>query len=306
MARAVDDILAQFSCDELIDRLLPTITGPLEGALELYRLHCDRGISSNESLFRTSLDQLIELCSLVSIISGNLRSALKSRGVPSEKILTILGHPAVERYMTVFYPMANGTVARADLEGRLPQRFRSRDQTERSSVDWGNNLERFLTLNAQLLSDDALLEFLFLLDDHVVAGTHITELQRAFANAEEMARWLDRPGRHALLDGLARMLDFCESLHGLLGDIANFPILQGRIWLHYSYWLGNGGARVSQTTQWLVKALSEINRPEEETRSAIMALESTFLDLTTIDRYAGTLLELVAPPLLLPLPAAIH
>lgn len=306
MARAIDDILAQFSCDELIDRLIPTVTGPPEGALELYRLHSDRGISPNESLFRTSLDQLIEMCSLVSIISVNLHSALKNRDVPTQKILTILGHPAVERYMTVFYPMAYGTLARADLEGHLPQRFRSKDQIERSSVGWGNNLERFLTLNAQFLSDDALLEFLFLLDDHVVADTHIAELQRSFANADEMARWLDRPGRHALLDGLARMLDFCESLHGLLGDSANFPILQGRIWLHYSYWLGNGGARVRQTTQWLVKALSEIDRPEDETRSAIMALESTFLDLTSIDRYAGTLLELVVPPLLLPLPALKH
>jgi len=300
--RAVDDTLSQFCCKELVRFALRAVTKPPSYTAELFRIHSDRVIAPHETEYRTSVDELIEMCSLISIFTGDLATALRTRDMPEIDILRILRNKAIERYMTVYYPMSYGILARADLEGSLPSEFRSADSEERSDPAWGLALQRFLALNAQLLSDSSLLDFLFLLDDHVVHGTHITELQRAFANSERMAAWLDREERVALLDGLGRMLDFSEALRELLEDLTELPILRGRIWLHYSYWLGNGGARVRDTTDWLARALQSTALAQSDKDSASRALEITFARLTSARQYAGQVLDLIFP-LVLPLPS---
>jgi hypothetical protein len=291
--RAIDDILRQFSCAEHVDFILPSIRQPNAAVFNLYRSHLTRKISALESKYRTAVDELLEMCSLLSIVSGDLAGALCRSSQPGEVISEILRHAAIERYMTIHYSMIYGLLARADLEGRLSSNLLAADRRERADEGWSLALQRFLSLNAQLLSDDSLLDFLFLLDDHFVANTHIAELQKAFDSKARMKRWLAPRGRDQLLDGLARLLNFAEALHALLDDLTAFPVLRGRIWLHYSYWLGHGGPRVRETMAWVVHAIEKTDA-DDKTATAEL-LQATFRDLTDPRRFASELLELARP-----------
>lgn len=294
-SRAAGQILVRFGCGELVERILPTLaTTPLR-AFRLYRSHISSPISQAESEYRTSLDELIEMCSLLSIVTGDIRATLGSYGAPTESILQILCHPAVERYITVHYPMPYGIIARADLLGTLPRGLCERQQSERRSAEWATEIEGFFLFNAQILSDESLLNFLFLLDDHFVGGVHISELQLALANKEEMAAWLEDAGRAALLDGLERFLDFAEGLDHYLGSLDEFPVLRGRVWFHYSYWFGHGGARIREIIAWLIGALEASGVVSDGHGSPTVELKAVFDRLTNPYHYCSDLIAQLDP-----------
>lgn len=296
-----DEILALFGCVQIVESISSILWGEQRYNVELQHTSDESGSAEIKNSFQLTLSRLLEMCSLISLISGDLHNALSVRSMPVDGIIRILDHEAVIEFMTRRHYTAHGIFAKADIKRELPRRFRIAEQRERRDRRWNAALENFLTLNAQLTSDSSLLDLLLMFDPLMADQADIDALQQAFKDQAAMTRWLDRSEHYHILDGLERMLGFSEGLHSFLGNIDDLPILQGRIWIHYSSWLGNCGIRIRELANILVNVVRDMSLPYWQTYDSTHALQTTFQDLTSPSRYAKTLLALTNPPINIPL-----
>lgn len=226
------------------------------GLSRLLRSHLDRPIKASEIAHRDNLDELLAGLSVLYIAGLGGADALAALDLDPDDISDLLGDDDVRRYYEAYYPTALPVLLRANFsteffyEGVL--------YAERERAEWPAIFRRFMLLDAVFNANGSLDLFLALLDDYRVRGMGFNDLRIALADEHAMRRWISRPYRRSVLEGMEDFLLFSEDLNAFLESLDEFPILRGAIWLHYSYWYGTGGERMQDMVEWLLKALEHV------------------------------------------------
>ncbi|MBD9541305.1 hypothetical protein IB276_17765 [Ensifer sp. ENS04] len=230
----------------------PDGRGPIDPA-RVFRSHReDRHdkIRKQEGRWREALDLLLGGLSALHIGGLQANDAEVWRDPESRSVWNWLCHPAVVAYYERHYPFAPPLLIRAAGEGRLPEAYRAQWQTELAQDGFAAAYRQFLHLNARFIADDVIGHFIALLDDFRVFGTRLDDFRQVLEQPRQLEEWLAQEARWKLLDGMASFYEFTLDLDGYLASL-EFPVLRGHVWLHFAYWLGNGGSRMEEVALWL-------------------------------------------------------
>jgi hypothetical protein len=258
------DVERAYAIGDKVAALGEVFAGGAVEPFEVFRWHLEKPwdvVSGQDVVWREEMDLLLSALSALHI--GGLQAA----GVPIGKecddnpVWHMLCHPAVTAYYEKHYPLAPPLLVRAAGEGRLPSVYSALWQGELAHDGFVAAYRQFLHLDARFIANNVIGDFIALLDDYIVAETHIELFRRVLEDPERLKKWLAEPGRWELLEGMESFYEFAIDLDAFLAGLS-FPILRGHVWLHFAYWFGNGGERMEAVAQWLESAAAKAQDDE--------------------------------------------
>lgn len=253
------------------ERLASVINGISKRDAKLSWVFRDHTANENDVIvepdvtIRSNFDLLLGAISALHI--GGLGSSRRDNplGVHRLGAGALLSNADVQRYYESYYPCAMPILARHALWDDLPAAYKKAWKSELKSDAFEKSYRSFLHLDARFVANGALGDFLALLDDYFVGGEHITDLIEALKSPQALAAWLEAESaetqvgeaRWQIIEGMSSFYEFALDLDEYL-ESGLPPLLRGHVWLHFAYWFGKGGERMTDVSEWLAKVTRQV------------------------------------------------